>query len=206
MPATAGGGPLPVAGPPRSPGTRLRTHATGDHTVFTAPDSELRPGKGTPAPDSPSCVSFATAVDPRTAPANPYPDSLVVAYRRLRRVPDLMELFLEPVQGTARRDACAKGPSMADEEQDAGDPSWVARQKVSLDELTAAEGALWWLQGRPQDGTTRLMHQAGHDVPVPVIRAGSAPAGGCAATAAAATASTAMPVGDQRRGQRPVPA
>jgi hypothetical protein len=30
---------------------------------------------------------------------------------------------------------------MADEEQAASDPVWVARQKVSLDELTAAEGA-----------------------------------------------------------------
>ena len=49
-----------------------------------------------------------------------------------------------------------KGPSTADEEQAARDPLWVARPKVSLDELTAAEGALWWLQGWPQDGTTRL--------------------------------------------------
>ena len=61
---------------------------------------------------------------------------------------------------------------MADEEQAASDPLWVARQKVSLDELAAAEGALWWLQGWPQDGTTRLMRQAGHDAPAPVTPCG----------------------------------
>jgi hypothetical protein len=49
---------------------------------------------------------------------------------------------------------------------------WVARQKVSLDELAAAEGALWWLQGWPQDGTTRLMRQAGRGAPAPVTPRG----------------------------------
>ena len=47
---------------------------------------------------------------------------------------------------------------MADQEQAASDPWWVARQKVSLDELTAAEGAFWWLQGWPRDGTTGQGH------------------------------------------------
>jgi len=61
---------------------------------------------------------------------------------------------------------------MPDEENAARDPLWVARQKVSLDELTAADGALWWLQGWPQDGTTRLVRQAGHDVPSPVTPQG----------------------------------
>jgi hypothetical protein len=60
----------------------------------------------------------------------------------------------------------------ADEEQAASDPLWVARQKVSLDELTAAWGALWWLQGWPQDGTTRLMRQAGRGAPAPVTPRG----------------------------------
>jgi hypothetical protein len=61
---------------------------------------------------------------------------------------------------------------MADEEQAAGDPSWVARQKLSLDELTATGGALWWLQGWPQDGTTRLMRQAEREAPAPVTPRG----------------------------------
>jgi hypothetical protein len=61
---------------------------------------------------------------------------------------------------------------MADEEQAAGDPLWVARQNVSLDELATAEGALWWLQGWPQDGTTRLMRQAGRGAPAPVTPRG----------------------------------
>ena len=59
-----------------------------------------------------------------------------------------------------------------DEEQTASDPLWVARQKVSLDELTAAEGALWWLQGWPRDGITRLMRQVGRDAPAPVTPRG----------------------------------
>jgi len=40
-----------------------------------------------------------------------------------------------------------KGRQLADEEQAASDPLRVARQKVSLDELTAG-GALWWLPVR----------------------------------------------------------
>jgi poly(3-hydroxybutyrate) depolymerase len=62
---------------------------------------------------------------------------------------------------------------MPDEEHTARDPFWVARQRsVSLDELTATEGALWWLQGWPQDGTTRLMRQAGGDAPASVTPRG----------------------------------
>ena len=49
-----------------------------------------------------------------------------------------------------------KGAPMADEDLPARDPWWVARQKISLDELCAADEALWWLQDSPQDGTTRL--------------------------------------------------
>jgi hypothetical protein len=84
---------------------------------------------------------------------------------------------------------------MADEEQAAGDPLWVARQNVSLDELAAAEGVLWWLQGWPQDGTTRLMRQAGRGAPAPVTPRGFSVGGGCTATAAAATPSTAASAG-----------
>jgi dipeptidyl aminopeptidase/acylaminoacyl peptidase len=65
-----------------------------------------------------------------------------------------------------------EGPLMLDEEYAAGNPLWVARQKVSLDELTAAEGALWWLQVWPQDGTTRLMRQAEGGAPCPVTPRG----------------------------------
>jgi hypothetical protein len=46
---------------------------------------------------------------------------------------------------------------MADEGFLARDPWWVARQKVSLDALSAAGGALWWLEDSPRGTTTRLM-------------------------------------------------
>lgn len=49
---------------------------------------------------------------------------------------------------------------------------WFAQQKASLDELSAAGGALWWLQNSPDDGTTRLMRCSGADAPVPVTPPG----------------------------------
>ncbi len=61
---------------------------------------------------------------------------------------------------------------MADEDLRARDPWWVARQKVSLDELSAAGEALWWLQNSPREATTRLMRLAAGDVPFPVSPAG----------------------------------
>lgn len=61
---------------------------------------------------------------------------------------------------------------MADEDLPARDPWWVARQKISLDELSAAGDALWWLQSSPQDGTTRLMRLAEAGEPSPVSPAG----------------------------------
>ena len=60
---------------------------------------------------------------------------------------------------------------MAAHEHRAITADWAARQKVSLDELRAHAGALWWLQGH-HDGTTRLMRSAGTTVPVPVSPAG----------------------------------
>ena len=57
---------------------------------------------------------------------------------------------------------------MADEDLPTMDPGWVARQKISLDELSAAGEALWWLQDSPQDRTTRLMRLAGGGAPSPV--------------------------------------
>jgi dipeptidyl aminopeptidase/acylaminoacyl peptidase len=56
---------------------------------------------------------------------------------------------------------------MAEHEHHAVTADWAARQKVSLDELSAHAGALWWLQGWP-DGTTRLMRSAGTATAVPV--------------------------------------
>lgn len=53
-----------------------------------------------------------------------------------------------------------KGASMTDEDLPARDPWWVARQKVSLDELSAVDEGLWWLQDSPQGGATRLMRLA----------------------------------------------
>lgn len=42
----------------------------------------------------------------------------------------------------------------------AADPQWVARQRIALDELSAAGGALWWLQSSPHDTATRLVRLA----------------------------------------------
>jgi dipeptidyl aminopeptidase/acylaminoacyl peptidase len=61
-----------------------------------------------------------------------------------------------------------KGAPMTDEDLPARDPWWVARQKVSLDELSAVGEALWWLQDSPQDNTTRLMRLAAGGAPSPV--------------------------------------
>jgi dipeptidyl aminopeptidase/acylaminoacyl peptidase len=60
---------------------------------------------------------------------------------------------------------------MTDDDLPAGDPWWVAQQKVSLDELSAVGEALWWLQDSPHDRTTRLMRLAG-GAPSPVSPAG----------------------------------
>lgn len=65
-------------------------------------------------------------------------------------------------------DVRMKGAPMADEDLPARDPWWVARQKVSLDELSAAGEALWWLQNSPQDNTTRLMRLVAGRTPSPV--------------------------------------
>jgi dipeptidyl aminopeptidase/acylaminoacyl peptidase len=56
---------------------------------------------------------------------------------------------------------------MAEHEHHAVTADWAAQQKVSLDELSAHDGALWWLQGWP-DGTTRLMRSTGTGAAVPV--------------------------------------
>jgi Prolyl oligopeptidase family len=56
---------------------------------------------------------------------------------------------------------------MAEHEHHVVTADSVARQKVSLDELSAHAGALWWLQGWP-DGTTRLMRSTGTEAAVPV--------------------------------------
>jgi dipeptidyl aminopeptidase/acylaminoacyl peptidase len=61
-----------------------------------------------------------------------------------------------------------KGAPMTYEDLPAGDPCWVARQKVSLDELSAVGEALWWLQDSPQERTTRLMRLAAVGAPSPV--------------------------------------
>jgi len=60
---------------------------------------------------------------------------------------------------------------MAEHAHRAMTADWAARQKVSLDELRAHAGALWWLQSH-HDGTTRLMRSAETSVPVPVSPAG----------------------------------
>jgi dipeptidyl aminopeptidase/acylaminoacyl peptidase len=65
-----------------------------------------------------------------------------------------------------------KGAPMADEDLPARDPWWVARQKVSLDELSAAGEALWWLEKSPQETATRLMRLAAGGEPSPVSPAG----------------------------------
>jgi hypothetical protein len=49
---------------------------------------------------------------------------------------------------------------MADEDLPARDPWWVAWQKIALDEMCAADEAMWWLQDWPQDRATRLMRLA----------------------------------------------
>ncbi|MGH3253261.1 MAG: prolyl oligopeptidase family serine peptidase [Trebonia sp.] len=57
---------------------------------------------------------------------------------------------------------------MAEEDLPARDPWWVARRKVSLDELSAVGEALWWLQDSPQDSMTRLVRLAAGGAPSPV--------------------------------------
>lgn len=41
------------------------------------------------------------------------------------------------------------------------DDQWVARQKISIDELSFVAGALWWLQKSPDDGRTQLVRRTG---------------------------------------------
>jgi dipeptidyl aminopeptidase/acylaminoacyl peptidase len=55
---------------------------------------------------------------------------------------------------------------MAGREQHVVTADWAARQKATLDELSAHGGDLWWLEGWP-DGTTRLMRSDGSVPAVP---------------------------------------
>ncbi|GAA2001264.1 S9 family peptidase [Catenulispora subtropica] len=63
---------------------------------------------------------------------------------------------------------------MEQEDQPLEDATWVARQKVSIDELTFAAGVLWWLQNSPSGGKTQLMRSSGAEAPVPVTPPGLA--------------------------------
>jgi dipeptidyl aminopeptidase/acylaminoacyl peptidase len=71
-----------------------------------------------------------------------------------------------------RSDVRMKGVPMADGDlPPTADPWWVARQRIALDELSGAGGALWWLQSSPRDAATRLVRLA-DGVPGPVSPAG----------------------------------
>ncbi|WP_181442323.1 prolyl oligopeptidase family serine peptidase [Streptomyces tateyamensis] len=53
---------------------------------------------------------------------------------------------------------------MADEVSGPLDAAWVARKKTSYDELTFAEGALWWIQSDPESGGARRLVRLGDDL------------------------------------------